>query len=44
MRPRSRNGFHIAIICALPLEGDTVESLFDETYDHKPNLRKATWR
>ncbi|KAL3438366.1 putative kinesin light chain [Aspergillus tetrazonus] len=33
MRPRSRNDFTIAIICALPLEADAVEALFDETYD-----------
>ncbi|BCR88831.1 uncharacterized protein ACHE_50029A [Aspergillus chevalieri] len=33
MRPKSRNDFAIAIICALPLEADAVEALFDETYD-----------
>ncbi|KAL2819020.1 hypothetical protein BDW59DRAFT_165298 [Aspergillus cavernicola] len=33
MRPKSRNSFAIAIICALPLEADAVEVLFDETYD-----------
>lgn len=33
MRPRSRADFAIAIICALPLEADAVEALFDETYD-----------
>ena len=33
MRPRSRNDFTIAIICALPLEADAVEALFDEHYD-----------
>jgi hypothetical protein len=33
MRPRSRNDFAIAIICALPLEADAVEALFDEHYD-----------
>lgn len=33
MRPQSRNGFETAIICALPLEFDAVEALFDETYD-----------
>lgn len=33
MRPRSRSDFTIAIICALPLEADAVEALFDETYD-----------
>lgn len=33
MRPRSRDDFTIAIICALPLEAEAVEALFDETYD-----------
>ncbi|KAL4735941.1 hypothetical protein BDV11DRAFT_173357 [Aspergillus similis] len=33
MRPKSRNDFAIAIICALPLEADAVEALFDEHYD-----------
>ncbi|CEL11460.1 hypothetical protein ASPCAL14562 [Aspergillus calidoustus] len=33
MRPKSRNDFAIAIICALPLEADAVETLFDEHYD-----------
>ncbi|CAG7930799.1 unnamed protein product [Penicillium olsonii] len=38
MRPRSRTDFAIAIICALPLEADAVESLFDETYDRFSRL------
>jgi nucleoside phosphorylase len=33
MLPKSRNDFTIAIICALPLEAEAVEALFDETYD-----------
>ncbi|KAL3488611.1 putative kinesin light chain [Aspergillus germanicus] len=33
MRPRSRDDFAIAIICALPLEAEAVEAQFDETYD-----------
>ncbi|KAL4861339.1 hypothetical protein BDV12DRAFT_191137 [Aspergillus spectabilis] len=33
MRPRSRDDFAIAIFCALPLEAEAVEGLFDETYD-----------
>ncbi|KAE8413588.1 purine and uridine phosphorylase [Aspergillus pseudocaelatus] len=33
MRPKSRSGFAVAIICALPIEADAVEALFDETYD-----------
>ncbi|KAL6235048.1 hypothetical protein BDW75DRAFT_149584 [Aspergillus navahoensis] len=33
MRPKSRTDFAIAIICALPLEADAVEALFDEDYD-----------
>lgn len=34
MPPKSRNEFEIAIICALPLEADAVEALFDEIYDN----------
>ncbi|KAL4959124.1 putative kinesin light chain, partial [Aspergillus stella-maris] len=33
MRPKSRTDFAIAIICALPLEAEAVEALFDEHYD-----------
>ncbi|KAL2782391.1 hypothetical protein BJX66DRAFT_345881, partial [Aspergillus keveii] len=33
MRPSSRDEFAIAIICALTLEAEAVEELFDETYD-----------
>jgi nucleoside phosphorylase len=33
MRPEFRDGFEIAIICALPLEADAMEALFDENYD-----------
>ncbi|OJJ07677.1 hypothetical protein ASPVEDRAFT_202635 [Aspergillus versicolor CBS 583.65] len=32
MAPRTRNDFTIAILCALPVEADAVEALFDETY------------
>ncbi|KAL1969888.1 hypothetical protein VTN77DRAFT_7397 [Rasamsonia byssochlamydoides] len=32
-RPTSRAEFKIAVICALPLEADAVEALFDEFYD-----------
>lgn len=32
-RPASRDGFEIAIICALPLEADAVEALFDHFWD-----------
>ncbi|CAG8424856.1 unnamed protein product [Penicillium salamii] len=35
MRPRDRDDFGIAIICALPLEGDAVEVTFDEIYDER---------
>ncbi len=31
-RPTDRNGFHFAIICALPLEYDAVYDSFDETW------------
>jgi nucleoside phosphorylase len=33
MRPRTRDDFAIAIICALLLEAEAVEALFDKTYD-----------
>jgi nucleoside phosphorylase len=33
MRPRNRDDFAIAIICARPLEAEAVEALFDGTYD-----------
>lgn len=33
MRPKSRNDFAIAMICALLLEAEAVETLFDESYD-----------
>ncbi|KAF9777671.1 hypothetical protein IL306_004342 [Fusarium sp. DS 682] len=32
-RPDDRRGFEIAIICALPLEADAIESLFDHHWD-----------
>ncbi|KAL3439993.1 hypothetical protein BJX65DRAFT_49951 [Aspergillus insuetus] len=33
MRPSSRDEFAIAIICALTIEAEAVEELFDKTYD-----------
>lgn len=33
IRPASRDGFEIAILCALPLEADAVEALFDRFWD-----------
>ncbi|KAH7184338.1 nucleoside phosphorylase domain-containing protein [Fusarium oxysporum] len=32
-RPNNRHGFEIAIICALPLEADAIEALFDYCWD-----------
>ncbi|RKK80893.1 hypothetical protein BFJ68_g17682 [Fusarium oxysporum] len=32
-RPNDRRGFEIAIICALPLEADAIEALFDHYWD-----------
>ncbi|KAK2666255.1 Tetratricopeptide repeat [Fusarium oxysporum f. sp. vasinfectum] len=32
-RPKDRYGFEIAIICALPLEADAIEALFDHHWD-----------
>lgn len=48
MRPRSRDEFEIAIICALPLEFDAVEALFDDYYDefiptYVKQLGDANW-
>ncbi|CAI7597003.1 unnamed protein product [Penicillium crustosum] len=40
MRPFSRDEFAIAIICALTLEAEAVEELFDETYDRFGALYK----
>ncbi|KXX77526.1 hypothetical protein MMYC01_208582 [Madurella mycetomatis] len=36
-RPASRDGFEIAIICALPLEAEAVEALFDHWDDDDDN-------
>ena len=33
MAPRNRHDFEVAIICALQLEADAVETLFDEIYE-----------
>ncbi|KAL2848926.1 hypothetical protein BJY01DRAFT_246150 [Aspergillus pseudoustus] len=33
MRPKTRKEFTVAIICALPIEADAVEAVFDEQYD-----------
>ncbi|KAL3432938.1 hypothetical protein BDV09DRAFT_172988 [Aspergillus tetrazonus] len=33
MRPRNRDDFTVAIICALTMEADAVEAVFDVTYD-----------
>lgn len=32
--PRGRADFEVAIICALPLETDAVEAVFDQEWDH----------
>lgn len=41
-RPTSRHGFTIAILCALPLEADAVEALFDVYWDEDgPPFDKA---
>src|ERR1700761_7933407 len=33
-RPRSRDEFQVAIICALPLEADAVELTFDQDWPY----------
>ncbi|KAI3570625.1 nucleoside phosphorylase domain-containing protein [Fusarium oxysporum f. sp. albedinis] len=41
-RPEDRRGFEIAIFCALPLEADAIEALFDYYWDSNgPSFRKA---
>ncbi|KAG9249446.1 uncharacterized protein F5Z01DRAFT_746111 [Emericellopsis atlantica] len=32
-RSASRNDFHVAVLCALPLEADAVEAVFDQHWD-----------
>lgn len=44
MAPKTRDEFSIAIICALPLEADAVEALFDETYDKFGRIYGKTFR
>ena len=40
-RPTARANFEIAIICALPIEADAVEALFDHHWDNGPPYGKA---
>lgn len=40
-QPLNRNEFHIAIICALPIESDAVEALFDEFWEEDDTYGKA---
>ncbi|KAL7796893.1 hypothetical protein V8C43DRAFT_277625 [Trichoderma afarasin] len=40
-RPNSREGFQIALICALRVEFDAVEALFDEYYEQDFSYSKA---
>ncbi|KAL8284636.1 hypothetical protein RB600_009179 [Gaeumannomyces tritici] len=39
--PANRDGFYIAIICALPLESDAIELLFDEFYENRTYGRSS---
>ncbi|KAN0076427.1 ankyrin repeat-containing domain protein [Elaphomyces granulatus] len=41
-RPRDRNNFEIAIICALPLEASAVSALFDKRWDDQRYGRAPT--
>ncbi|KAF5250113.1 hypothetical protein FANTH_4666 [Fusarium anthophilum] len=44
VRPRSRDEFQVALICALPLEANSVLSLFDHHWDEEdgiPRIGKA---
>jgi nucleoside phosphorylase len=40
-RPRSRDEFEIAVICALRIESDAVEALFDEFWEEDDTYGKA---
>lgn len=40
-RPHNRNAFQIAIICALPLESDAVEAMFDDFWERDDTYGKA---
>ncbi|RKK79600.1 hypothetical protein BFJ71_g16159 [Fusarium oxysporum] len=41
-RPEDRHGFEVAIFCALPLEADAIEALFDYYWDSNgPSFWKA---
>lgn len=40
-RPASRLGFEVAIICALAIEADAVEALFDQYWDDEYSFGKA---
>ncbi|KAI3316921.1 hypothetical protein HD806DRAFT_399973 [Xylariaceae sp. AK1471] len=43
LRPATRHEFEIAIICALPLEADAVQALFDQHWDNNgPPYDKAS--
>ncbi|KAK7219264.1 hypothetical protein V2G26_007267 [Clonostachys chloroleuca] len=41
-RPTSRHGFEIAIICALTIEADAVEAIFDQYWDDGYSFGKAS--
>lgn len=40
-RPRDRNGFEIAVICAVELESNAVEGVFDEVWEGDNGFGKA---
>ncbi|KAH6973707.1 hypothetical protein BKA56DRAFT_619914 [Ilyonectria sp. MPI-CAGE-AT-0026] len=42
IRPRSRHEFDIGILCALTIEADAVEALFDHNWDDGPSYDKAS--
>ncbi|KAI9664127.1 MAG: hypothetical protein M1821_007618 [Bathelium mastoideum] len=39
--PHSRDDFHIAVICALRIEADAMEAMFDTFWEEKHSFRKA---
>ena len=40
-RPASRQAYEIAVICALPIEADAVEAMFDEDWEDGPKYAKV---
>lgn len=44
IQPQTRGDFQVVIICALPLEANAVEALFDQRWDRDGNVYGKAWR